>query len=542
MVRNAETVREEGPGTRPPGGTTVVGAHTRPGLPPDLLSSAARRLAIASSTFLVVYTIAYLAFWISAPRSLMPAGGHPVGHVGAGLAVVSSIAMLLLVRARRSSPHQLIDLGLIYEVIGAFAISLAELALPWNPGEIPRGISYVVMWILIFPLLVPTTPGKALLSAVVAASMGPLALLVMVAYGNRMPDAPQVLLLVLPNYLAAGAALIAARTIYQLGTAVEEARTMGNYQLVERLGTGGMGEVWRAEHRMLIRPAAIKLVRPEILDPSATSDPKTVLKRFEREAQATALLSSPHTVELYDFGVTADGTLFYAMELLDGLDLDALIGQTGPVAAERAVHILIQVCDSLADAHERGLIHRDIKPANIYVCRRGVQHDFVKVLDFGLVRSVRSRGETKLTSEGSMTGTPAFMAPEQAMGDREPDVAADLYALGGVAYWLLAGRFVFDADTPMKMILHHVQTAPAPPSQVVELPIPPSLDALVLDLLQKQPEQRPPSAGAVAERLEQIRAELPRWDQTAAQKWWTAHRPQPPRTTLPTKPRRVDRV
>jgi serine/threonine-protein kinase len=220
------------------------------------------------------------------------------------------------------------------------------------------------------------------------------------------------------------------------------------------------------------------------------------------------------------------------------------VRRDGPQEPARVVHVLRQVAAALSEAHGIGLIHRDIKPANIFVCRRGVHVDFVKVLDFGLVRSVRSDVEsTRLTSDGSMTGTPAFMAPEQALGDREQTAAADIYALGSVAFWLLTGRFVFEADTVMKMMMAHIQTPPSPPSKVAELPIPPALDALVLDCLAKAPADRPPGITAVAERLLAIRAELsPPWTEADAAKWWQTHNPSPRAGVMPSKPRMVDRV
>ncbi len=206
-----------------------------------------------------------------------------------------------------------------------------------------------------------------------------------------------------------------------LGRRLRAAQELGSYQLVELLGRGGMGEVWRAQHRLLARSAAIKLVRPEVLGASGRAEGKILmLRRFEREAQATAALSSPHTIRVFDFGVTRDGTFYYVMELLAGRDLESLVREFGPVPADRAVYLLRQVCHSLADAHARGLVHRDIKPANIYVCRMGLEYDFVKVLDFGLVKfnDQRRAGaqETLLTASHTTTGTPAFMAPEIILG------------------------------------------------------------------------------------------------------------------------------
>jgi serine/threonine-protein kinase len=303
---------------------------------------------------------------------------------------------------------------------------------------------------------------------------------------------------------------------------------MGSYELVERLGHGGMGEVWRAKHRMLARPAAIKLIRPEALGAHRESAAESVVRRFEREAQATAQLHSPHTIELYDFGVTRDGTFYYVMELLEGVDLEVLIQRFGPLPAERVVHLLLQACDSLADAHDAGLVHRDIKPANLYLCRRGLRYDFLKVLDFGLVKaSWRDSGEdTRLTTEGMAGGTPAYMAPEVALGNRQIDARVDLYALGCVGYWLLTGRTVFESQTAMQMALHHLHTAPVPPSRRSELPIPPALEGLVLACLEKDPERRPGSAEELSRALAACPTDAP-WSQERARRWWETNLPRP---------------
>jgi serine/threonine-protein kinase len=216
------------------------------------------------------------------------------------------------------------------------------------------------------------------------------------------------------------------------------------------------------------------------------------------------------------------------MELLDGLDLQALVDRYGPVPAERAIHLIRQVCHSLAEAESKGLVHRDIKPANIFVCRYGGDFDFVKVLDFGIVKSAVTSSSMTILATGSnlVQGTPAFIAPEQALGGDGIDSRADIYATGCVAYWLLTGKLVFEADTVMGTILHHAHTAPTPPSARSELPIPPVLDQLVLSCLAKNPADRPQSAGELSRRLAAISSQAA-WSEERARDWWSTHRPEP---------------
>jgi len=324
--------------------------------------------------------------------------------------------------------------------------------------------------------------------------------------------------------MALGIALYLPLVIDQTRAQLREAIQAGSYELLRVLNRGGMGEVWLARHRMLVRPAAVKLIRQE----GESAEVRSALaERFEREAQATAVLRSVHTVELYDYGITDEGNLYYAMELLDGIDLDHLVKTHGPVDPGRVVYLLRQTCDSLADAHANGLIHRDIKPANLCICRMGTARDFVKVLDFGLVKStVEARpANTELTALGSVIGTPAFMAPEQVRRAEDIDARTDLYALGCVAWWLLTGRLVFEADTPMDMAVAHLTKSPDPPSMHAELPVPAALDALVMQCLEKDPENRPQTAVELRDALLAIDIE---WDNARATSWWEAHHVERP--------------
>ncbi len=258
----------------------------------------------------------------------------------------------------------------------------------------------------------------------------------------------------------------------QAASASDRATELGSYQLVELLGKGGMGEVWRAEHRLLARHAAIKLIRTEKLAASRQSA-SNLRRRFRREAQTLATLKSRHTINLFDYGVTGDGTFFFVMELLDGMDLDTLVRLDGPQPAGRVIHILLQALSSLSEAHDAGLVHRDVKPPNLFVCRAADEVDIVKVLDFGIVQSASDQSseprppstpaelaESGLTQGGQLLGTPTFMSPEQILG-QPTDGRADLYALGCVALWLLSGKVLFKEETVLLTMLAHVTKPPA---------------------------------------------------------------------------------
>jgi serine/threonine-protein kinase len=332
--------------------------------------------------------------------------------------------------------------------------------------------------------------------------------------------------MVVPSLICLGIAVYGSHRYFRLTEDVSEARRMGSYHLIEKIGSGGMGEVWKAEHQMLVRPAAIKVIRRESLGDTSDSSYRTLVARFEREVQATAALSSPHTVQIYDFGL-ADGSFYCVMELLEGMDLKSLVERFGPIPAGRATHLLRQACDSLIDAHESGLIHRDVKPGNLFTCRRGRTYDFVKVLDFGLVKEVGAADDaaTQLTLQGVLSGTPAFMAPEMASGTDNVDARADLYALGCVGYWLVTGELVFPATTPVAMLLKHAKENPAPPSTRTEIVVPEALDALILECLAKDPRNRPSSARHLARRLSEVERECDEWTDDRAERWWRAHLP-----------------
>jgi serine/threonine-protein kinase len=324
----------------------------------------------------------------------------------------------------------------------------------------------------------------------------------------------------IPGGVAALGALVPSAILQRLGRDVDKARRLGSYRLEERIGRGGMGEVWRASHRMLVRPAAIKLIRPERLA-GDDQDVGAALVRFHREAQATAALRSPHTVQLYDFGVTEDNTLYYAMELLDGFSLADLVSRFGPVPPSRAIYLLRQLAASLAEAHASRLLHRDIKPSNVLTCRMGLEYDFVKVLDFGLAKPLDEahEGSPELTSPALALGTPAFMAPEMILAGKAPDQRADLYGFGCVAYWLLTGQLVFTGQTAVEIALAHTRDAPVPPSTRIGRPLPEPLESLVLSCLAKAPADRPETGEVIIDALDACPLAEP-WTSADAREWW----------------------
>jgi DNA-binding NtrC family response regulator len=306
---------------------------------------------------------------------------------------------------------------------------------------------------------------------------------------------------------------------------VDEGLPLGLYRLMEKLGEGGMGEVWRARHQLLARPCAIKLIKPDLLGESTRAE--AVTTRFRLEATTIARLTSPNTVRLYDFGVSETGSFYFVMELLSGLDLSSLVQRFGPLPPERVVSILRQACRSLGEAHSAGLLHRDIKPQNLFLCRLGIDFDIVKVLDFGLVKSL-DEGATQLTAVGTLTGTPAYMPPERVVGT-PADERSDLYSLGCVGYWMLTGQPVFTGE-PLAVMVHHARTAPKPPSAVAPNPIPERLERIIMSCLEKPAEKRPTSAIDLWLQLGEVEL-TEAWTAQRAQRWWLEHLPS--LTTLP---------
>jgi serine/threonine-protein kinase len=326
--------------------------------------------------------------------------------------------------------------------------------------------------------------------------------------------------------LGAGAiATLASHVTFGLRREAREARRFGQYTLIEKIGEGGMGAVYRASHAMLRRPTAIKLMRAG--DAGAER-----ARRFEREVQLTSQLTHPNTVSIFDYGQTPDGTFYYAMEYLEGLNLEELVRIDGPQPPARVAYILRQVAASLAEAHDNGLVHRDVKPSNVILtAARGGAHDFVKVVDFGLVKELDEAAG--LTREGFLTGTPHYLAPESLTSAGEVTQRSDLYSLGCVAYYLLTGQRVFEGRSVIEVCSQHLNTPPVPPAERLGRAVPDSLSRVLMSCLEKTPERRPVSARAVVDMLDACRDIAP-WTEEAASAWWggrgpqvLAHRPRP---------------
>ena len=439
------------------------------------------------------------------------------------IVVAGSLGTLWLCRSGRLPRSRFPALAVTFEVFVGFGLGTQVLNwqnLVGSHGWALGGAPIVGVWVIFFANIIALPPIYHLLGAILSGLALPFFFFVSLSLfeiPSTVGPAENLMVfrqLMVPLGIAIALAYFSARRVYGLSFDLTRARRLGNYQLTEKLGEGGMGEVWRVRHTMLARPAALKLIRAEAAG-SALPD-EAVLERFEREVQATAMLRSPHTIEVYDYGRSEDGTFYYVMELLNGVDLQKLVREHGAQPAERVVHILRQACHSLAEAHERGMVHRDVKPANIFLCRYGRDVDFVKILDFGMVK--QGLADSGLTQMGTFAGTAHFAAPEVAQGlIDEIDARADVYALGCVAFWLLTGTRVFEGKTAMKVLVRHIHDQPTAPSLVVD-GIPPELDRLVLESLEKEREDRIQTMDEFAERLSSM--SLPAWTSERATAWW----------------------
>ena len=483
---------------------------------------ASQRLSTMAAMAFVLWiatTLLWHAVWPSFhPNEPVP--GFKPNDLISVLGALSSLALWLFIRRSHRPPQFFLNLGLVYLVVTCLLIAVTmHFGLPKTERLEPI-ISWIGVVILMFAAVLPVDPKRMLIAGLIGAAMSPVSMAITRVHGLGVLESLKVgALMHYTDFMLAFIAYVISRIVTRLGRQVTKAREMGSYQLGELIKRGGMGEIYRATHRMLARPAAIKLIRTEMLAGEDSESIELAIKRFHREAEAAANLRCPHTVELFDFGITEDKTLYFVMELLEGLDLETLVREHGPLSPPRTIHILRQVCESLEEAHLKGLVHRDIKPANIHVGKVGVRQDFVKVLDFGLVKSVKKQdeGDSLATSVGRTPGTPAYMAPEMAVGENI-DARADIYALGCVAYFLLTGKLVFEAETALQLIAKHLRNEPVPPSVRAGVDVPRQLEDLILACLATKPDDRPQSAAAVAATLASIRTSG--WSDAQAESWW----------------------
>lgn len=478
-------------------------------------------LIVAGISFVTGAGIALLAT-VAGRRS-----DHTLLYLGLCVVMALSCASVWWLLATRAwTAAQQILAGAVLVVIGSSAMAVVEVMIAPPPGEARRlGISGIGVWIVLFPLIVPCSVRLAAGTAAAAASSLPAAYLVTTLAGwpSRSPSALADWFL--PVYACAGLAVFSAWSISRLTRALanaqRELREVGRYELVDRLGRGGMGEVWSARHRLLPRRVAIKFIR------QGAGGETDLDQRFDREARATARLVSPHTVRLYDYGVADTGERYYVMELLDGLALGDLVEDFGPLPVRRAVGLLIQACRSLEEAHAKGLIHRDIKPGNMMVVPVPGSGDLLKVLDFGLVSGVTATADAPIIEDGSrIFGTVGYIAPEYIQAADDFDQRADLYALGSVAWIMLTGQLPYRGSDLQDELHRHVHD-PIPRIPDPDGVIPDGVQAAIATCLAKHPGQRWPDARSLREALE---AAMPSagWTAAEAEQWWAGVRATDP--------------
>lgn len=447
------------------------------------------------------------------------------GALHAGTAGVLAVIWIVCARGTRT----LDVLGALDAAGSVAACTTASLALAF-PGAAEehkfRMILGVTNALIARAAIVPGPPRWTL--GVSAAAVVPSIVLTALFHAGRYDSREVVLretaVTVLWCAVAVAVAALVSRVIYGLRRDVAKARRLGQYTLEEKVAEGGMGVVYRARHAMLKRPTAVKLLPPEKAGEHG-------LERFEREVQLTSILTHPNTIAIYDYGRTPDGIFYYAMEYLEGLDLERLVRHHGRQDPRRVVHVVRQVCGSLAEAHAAGLIHRDVKPANVVLCERGGARDVAKVLDFGLVRDVHASSDVGLTGDHAVAGTPLYLSPEAIRAPEAVDARGDLYALGAVTYYLLTGRPVFEGSTVVEVCGQHLHAEPEPPSRRAGLAFDPALEACVMDCLRKDPAARPQSAAALEARLAEC--DVGPWTAADAREWWDRHAPAGPVSSAP---------
>lgn len=498
------------------------------------LARFARAMAIAFSTMFAASMLTH-----ALTKGDFAEGTSTVAHQTLHLVILLiplSIWLLCRVRALKQRTLELLDLGLTLSVASLFPV----LGLTGKEAtfgvvmafSIVLAVAYIVVG---RSIVVPSSRVRTLvisLAAIAPASAFFVTRQARIEWENLRIENTFIVFAVGWLVFAVIVAAANSRQLFGLRQTIREIGKLGQYTLESKLGEGGMGTVYRARHAMLRRPAAIKLL------PAERSSPADVA-RFEREVQLTTRLSHPNTISIFDYGRTPEGVFYYVMELLDGMDLDRLVSATGPLDPARAIHFLAQVCGSLAEAHALGLVHRDIKPANIVVTERVDQPDVIKVLDFGLVRTVER--DESVSAANVVTGTPLYLAPEAITAPATVDGSADLYAVGAVAYFLVTGTHVFSGSTVVELCSKHLMEPPQPPSERLGRPVPRDLEDIIMRCLAKKREDRPASAAAL--RGELLACESARaYDAAAAAAWWKDQgaalrgSAQPPRSVSGTAP------
>ena len=482
-----------------------------------LLEEGARRLTRLAAVFVVISIALYALQRLIQPQ-FAPIFDDPVTRLVVLMTILIAAGLVALRQYDVVTSPTLLRFGMFFEIAVALSIAMVETSKPFNPSDPLLGVSAVGLWVVVAAAVIPSPPNVRLALALAAATTWPFAYGINAArFGFTTEPWRHASIWPAMNYLLAIVAYVVGRLTYGTAREAESDRNLGSYTLMTQIGEGGMGEVWRASHKLLARPAAIKLIK---LDASRQV---IFAHRFQREANVIAALKSPHTVYLYDFGTTQDGRLYYVMELLDGISLQTLITTFGPQPASRVVAILKQMCRSLEEAHQEKIVHRDLKPSNVMICEVAQVCDFVKVLDFGLAKPFGAGQASNLTVEGITLGTPEYMAPEVARASRTVDARADLYALGCVAYVLLTGALVFNDSNPVTLALKHMKTPPVPPSRRTDRPVPPDLERVILACLEKDPNARPQSARKVERLL--AACNVPPWSEEDADAWWQKHLP-----------------
>jgi hypothetical protein len=483
----------------------------------EMLEEGSRRLARLAAVFVVAAITLYLFQRVMQPQ-IVPLLDDPISRL-AGLTAILIAAGLVALRQYHVVPSRtLLRFGMVFEIAVAFSIAIVETSRPFDASAPLLGLSAIGPWVVFVAAVIPSPPHVRITLALAAATAWPVAYWINASrFGFVTESWRHASIWPVMNYLLAIVAYIVGRLTYGTAREAQGVRDLGSYTLMSQIGEGGMGEVWRATHKLLARPAAIKLVK---LDASRQ---EVFAQRFHREANAIAALKSPHTVYLYDFGTTPDGRLYYVMELLDGISLQTLVNSFGPQPASRVVAILRQMCRSLEEAHQEHIVHRDLKPSNVMICEVAQVRDFVKVLDFGLAKPFGAGAVSNLTLEGVTLGTPEYMAPEVGRGSPTVDARADLYALGCIAYTLLTGELVFTDTSPVGVALKHMRTPPVPPSQRTDHLVPHDLERVILTCLEKDPSDRPQSARNVERLL--AACNVPAWKEEDANAWWQEHLP-----------------